>query len=191
MGRFSLQLACIIACLGCACFLAGCGASHESASVASSSSSSQSADAESESEQAPDRPATSESSHEASSHRSSHSTHARQVEAVLNGQSFTIELEDNQTADAFYKLLPLRVEMSELNSNEKYVYLDSDLPSSPVNPGTVEVGDVMLFQGNCLVIFYQAHQTSYSYTPIGKIVDAAALASTLGGGAISANFQAM
>ncbi len=40
---------------------------------------------------------------------------------------FTATLEDNDTTKAFIKQLPLTVDMSELNSNEKYKYLSSNL----------------------------------------------------------------
>ena len=80
-----------------------------------------------------------------------------------------IDLEDNETALEFSKLLPLTVDMKELNGNEKYVYLDNSLPTNPYNPKHIEAGDVMLFGDNCLVIFYKSFDTSYSYTKIGHI----------------------
>ena len=80
-----------------------------------------------------------------------------------------IDLEDNETALEFSKLLPLTVDMKELNGNEKYVYLDNSLPTNPYNPKHIEAGDVMSFGDNCLVIFYKSFDTSYSYTKIGHI----------------------
>ena len=59
--------------------------------------------------------------------------------------------------------------MNELNGNEKYVYLDNKLPTSPYNPKRINAGDVMLYGNNCLVIFYKSFDTSYSYTKIGHI----------------------
>ena len=80
-----------------------------------------------------------------------------------------IDLESNETALEFSRLLPLTVNMNELNGNEKYVYLDNSLPTNPYNPKHIEAGDVMLFGNNCLVIFYKSFDTSYSYTKIGHI----------------------
>ena len=80
-----------------------------------------------------------------------------------------IDLESNETALEFSKLLPLTIDMNELNGNEKYVYLDNSLPTNPYNPKHIEAGDVMLFGNNCLVIFYKSFDTSYSYTKIGHI----------------------
>lgn len=80
-----------------------------------------------------------------------------------------VNLENNETASEFSKLLPLTVNMNELNGNEKYVYLDKPLKTNPYNPKHIEAGDVMLYGNNCLVIFYKSFDTSYSYTKIGHI----------------------
>lgn len=113
---------------------------------------------------------------------------ASTVSLTLNGAQFTIDLADNQTAAAFAVMLPLQTEMSELNGNEKYVYLNSPLPTNATNPGTVEAGDVMLYGETCLVIFYKSHSTSYSYTRIGKIQNVAGLKNAVGSGSINATF---
>ena len=59
--------------------------------------------------------------------------------------------------------------MSELNGNEKYVYMRNSLTTNSLYPKHIEIGDVMLFGDNCLVIFYKSFDTSYSYTKIGHI----------------------
>lgn len=58
---------------------------------------------------------------------------------------------------------------NELNGNEKYIYMDSSLPINSSNPKHIEVGDIMLYGSNCLVIFYKSFDTNYSYTKIGHI----------------------
>ncbi len=59
--------------------------------------------------------------------------------------------------------------MSELNGNEKYVYIDNSLTTNSYKPKHIEKDDVMLYGDNCLVIFYESFDTSYSYTKIGHI----------------------
>ena len=81
----------------------------------------------------------------------------------------SLNLESNETVTKLLELLPLEVEMSELNGNEKYIYLDESLPTHSSNPKHINSGDVMLFGDNCLVIFYKSFDTSYSYTRIGHI----------------------
>ncbi len=89
--------------------------------------------------------------------------------ATINGEKLEIQLEDNATAVALAKMLPLELTMSDLNSNEKYVNLDGPLPVNSYEPGRVEAGDVMLYGDDCLVIFYESFDTEYSYTKIGHI----------------------
>ena len=91
------------------------------------------------------------------------------MKLLINDNEYTIVFEDNETASTLYGLLPLELTMNELNGNEKYAYLDSSLPANSFNPGTINKGDVMLYGDNCLVIFYETFETSYSYTRIGHI----------------------
>ncbi|MBR0430830.1 cyclophilin [Candidatus Saccharibacteria bacterium] len=87
----------------------------------------------------------------------------------MNGEKLTVDLEENATASALIGLLPFTVSMDDLNGNEKYVYLDKSLPVDAYNPGRIEVGDLMLYGDNCLVIFYESFDTEYSYTKIGHV----------------------
>ena len=59
--------------------------------------------------------------------------------------------------------------MNLYHGNEKYVYLNESLPTNTYSPKHIEAGDVMLFGDNCLVIFYESFDTSYSYSKIGHI----------------------
>lgn len=93
------------------------------------------------------------------------------VKIIINGQEYVIDLEDNETVKTFISMLPLELNMSELNGNEKYIYLDNILPINPSNPKKINAGDIMLYGNNCLVIFYKSFDTSYSYTKIGHIND--------------------
>ncbi len=91
------------------------------------------------------------------------------VKAIINGKEYIINLEDNETVKSFINMLPVEFNMSELNGNEKYVYMPSSLPTNSSNPKHINSGDVMLYGDNCLVIFYKSFDTSYSYTRIGHI----------------------
>ena len=94
---------------------------------------------------------------------------SNQVKVLIDKKEYTINLEDNETAKEFVNMLPLELNMNELNGNEKYIYLDTTLPTNSSNPKRINVGDVMLYGDNCLVIFYKSFDTSYSYTKIGHI----------------------
>ena len=91
------------------------------------------------------------------------------VKVLINEKEYSINLEDNETVKSFINMLPKEFKMNELNGNEKYVYLDNTLPTNPVNIQKINAGDVMLYDNNCLVIFYKSFETSYSYTKIGHI----------------------
>ena len=93
------------------------------------------------------------------------------IYASLNNEKLEINLEENSTTSALVKLLPLDITMNDLNKNEKYAYLNESLPTNTYSPKHIEAGDVMLFGDNCLVIFYESFDTSYSYSKIGHIND--------------------
>ncbi len=92
-----------------------------------------------------------------------------QVKVLIDKEAYTINLEDNETAKEFINMLPLELNMNELNGNEKYVYLDRKLPVNPSNINKINSGDVMIYGNDCLVIFYKSFTSSYSYTKIGHI----------------------
>ena len=111
------------------------------------------------------------------------------IKIQVNGKILSATLEDNLSARLFAERLPLEVEMSELNGNEKYVYLDKNLPSESVHVDEIFAGDLMLFGSNCIVIFYKDFATSYSYTRLGKIENAADLDKILGNGNVRVKFD--
>lgn len=106
----------------------------------------------------------------------------------INGTNYTATLEDNDTTRAFIKLLPLELNMSELNGNEKYYYLNNSLPSNSQYVGSINNGDLMLYGNECLVLFYESFKTSYSYTRLGKIDDPSSLKSVVGKENITISF---
>ena len=87
----------------------------------------------------------------------------------ITNKTFSIALENNATTDALAHILPITLDMKELNGNEKYSYLNGSLPTNAKMVGTIHAGDVMLYGDNCLVVFYETFKTPYSYTKIGKI----------------------
>ena len=91
------------------------------------------------------------------------------IKVIINNKTYDLKLENNKTASEFLDLLPQEYSMTELNGNEKYVYLDNSLTTNSQSIKHIEKGDVMLFGNDCLVIFYKSFETSYSYTKIGHI----------------------
>ncbi len=102
---------------------------------------------------------------------------------------FTATLYDNPTAAQFKAMLPLTLEMSELNGNEKYSHLPADFPANDVNPATIQAGDLMLWRSNSLVLFYKTFRTWYSYTKLGRLDNASELATAVGSGSVTVRFE--
>ena len=107
----------------------------------------------------------------------------------IGNSTFTATLYDNQAATAFKSLLPLTLNMVELNGNEKYVDLPRSLPTNASNPGTIQNGDLMLYGSSTLVLFYKTFSTSYSYTKLGHIDDVTGLVAALGTGNVAVTFE--
>lgn len=110
------------------------------------------------------------------------------ISLTVGGQTFSAALEDNETTQAFSELLPLTLEMSELNGNEKFYYMDATLPTDPESPGQIKAGDLMLYGDNCLVLFFDSFSTSYSYTRLGSVTDAGSLVDALDSGTVTVTF---
>ena len=93
---------------------------------------------------------------------------------------FAITLTDNAAARAFAERLPLTLDMSELNGNEKHAELREALPANASRPGTIRNGDLMVYGTNTLVVFYATFNSSYSYTRLGRVDAPADLPRALG-----------
>ncbi len=91
--------------------------------------------------------------------------------STSNG-SMTATLSDTEAARELAELLsngPLTIEMSDYGGFEKVGTLPQSFTTSN-RQITTSPGDIMLYQGNNMVIFYGSN--SWSYTPLGKIDNA-------------------
>ena len=110
------------------------------------------------------------------------------ISIKINGEIFNVTLEDNDAARALKEILPLELNMNELNGNEKYFYLEDDLPTDSINVGQIHAGDLMLYGSDCIVLFYKDFPTSYSYTRLGTLDNPEGLAEILGDGNVNVAF---
>ncbi len=111
------------------------------------------------------------------------------IHVFVDEKKFSTSLAENATTHAFRNLLPLTLNMIELNGNEKYAELPQPLPTDAKNPGTIKTGDILLWGKNTLVIFYKTFTTSYSYTCIGTIDEPKQLAEAVGKGNVMIRFE--
>ncbi len=111
------------------------------------------------------------------------------INLTVNNKIFSATLENNETTKELVSMFPMTLNMSELNSNEKYNYLDTDLTTNASRQSRINAGDIKLFGSNCLVVFYESFNTSYSYTNLGKVDDANGFVKELGNGSVTITFD--
>lgn len=99
---------------------------------------------------------------------------------IVGERRFAITLANTDAARAFAARLPLTLDMTDLNANEKKADLSQALPTNANRPGTIHTGDLMLYGSNTLVVFYKTFPSPYSYTRLGHVNDPAALEQVLG-----------
>lgn len=111
------------------------------------------------------------------------------LKITVNGQEFSANLYDNETTQKFVEKLPLTIDMSELNGNEKLYYFGEPLPVAAEQIGEIRAGDLMLYGDDCLVFFYENFSSAYRYTRIGAIENAEGLAEAVGDGVVKISFS--
>ncbi|MBL3547253.1 cyclophilin-like fold protein [Chryseobacterium sp. KMC2] len=111
------------------------------------------------------------------------------LKITVGSSVFSASLYDNATASAFKAMLPLTMNMGELNNNEKFYDFPNNLPSNAGNPGSIQNGDIMLYGSRTLVLFYKSFSTSYNYTRIGKVDNTSGYAAALGSGTVNVKFE--
>lgn len=111
------------------------------------------------------------------------------VQVIIGNQRFDMTLADTKAAQEFAAMLPLEVTMEDVNSNEKYLALKKNFTTDNHPAGQISVGDVKLWAGDGLVIFYEEFHSSYSYTDLGHIENSADLPAVLGNGSVSVRFE--
>lgn len=167
--------------------------STEQPAESSTKSTEQSAEPTTEStEQSTEQPA--ESSTEPTTEATSPDTDKEETQMlhIQAGESeFTATWADNSSVDALKELLaegPLTLTMSDYAQMEKGADLGVRLPQNNQQMNTT-AGDIILYQGRTLVIYYD--QNSWSLTPIAKIegVDAEKLRAALGDGDVTVTFS--
>lgn len=116
---------------------------------------------------------------------------SQQMNITINGTTLTATMEDNSSAQALLDMLkssPLTLDMHDYANMEKVGNLDTNLPTNDQQIAT-QPGDVILYQGNQITIYYDTNQ--WSLTKLGHIdnISADELRQLLGNGNITATFS--
>jgi|SRR6478752_2811882 hypothetical protein len=110
------------------------------------------------------------------------------ITVSIGTAQFSATLADTDTARAFADRLPLTLDMTDVNSNEKAFDLAEALPGAAQNPEIVHIGDLMLYGSNTIVLFYESFDTSYAYARIGRLDAPDMLADVLGAADVTVTF---
>jgi hypothetical protein len=116
-------------------------------------------------------------------------TNNKKMKITIGTHVFTATFNESATATAFKAKLPLTINMTDLNRNEKFFDLAFSLPTNVSNPETIQNGDLMMYGANTLVLFYKTFSTSYRYTKLGQIDNPLGLDVALGAGNITVSFE--
>ena len=108
------------------------------------------------------------------------------ISITIGDKAFIAEIDNSETGKAFIAKLPLTLDMSELNGNEKYCY-GVELPRADKHFDSIVAGDLMLYSGNCVVLFYGS-AGGYNYTRIGRLTSTDGLKEALGAGSVRITF---
>lgn len=106
------------------------------------------------------------------------------IKIKINDEAFDVKLENNSATQQLVKELGkgnITVNATEYGGFEKVGDLGLSLPATDENINT-SPGDIVLYQGNQISLFYGSH--SWSYTKLGKIenIDSNHLKEVLGSG---------
>lgn len=125
------------------------------------------------------------------------STHTAETEdmttmkmsVTIGEQSFTATLEDNAATHELVKMMekePISINMDDYSGFEKVGSLGKSLTTDN-RQITTQAGDIVLYSGNQIVMFYGSN--SWSYTKIGTIDDLSGWEEALGKGSVTAVFS--
>ena len=108
---------------------------------------------------------------------------------TVGERRFALTLADTDAARAFAARLPMTLDMTDLNGNEKKFDLPQALPAKASRPGTIRNGDLMLYGANTVVLFYLSFESPYAYTRLGRVTNPSGLAEALGKGNARVQFS--
>ena len=102
------------------------------------------------------------------------------IQLQVNGRTFAATLEQNNTARA------LAQRLQNYGGFEKVGPLGESLPAND-RQTTTHAGDIVLYQGDQIVLFYGSN--SWSYTRLGRVNDLTGWADALGRGDVTVTFS--
>ena len=101
----------------------------------------------------------------------SEETEEQALKMIIGSTPVSVKWEDNESVDSLKELCkdqPVIISMSMYGGFEQVGSIGADLPRNDVQT-TTSSGDIVLYSGNQLVVFYGSN--SWAYTRLGHITD--------------------
>lgn len=115
---------------------------------------------------------------------------AMNLTITINGTPFAATADEGQTGQDLLSRLPFSLHMEELHGNEKYCYTGEDFGGEASVPATIYAGDLMVYDDDCLVLFYETHPNeNWAYKMAARIKDTSGLEEACGSGSVMVNFS--
>lgn len=183
MKRFLTVLFMMTACVF---LLVGCGNSDKTSSSDYFGSSDKTS---SETSDSSDATASDTLSSSESSAQTNSNTEVTKMNIQIGDKHFTATLENNAAVRELIDMMrdnPITINMNDYSGFEKVGSLGKSLTTDN-HQTTTSAGDIVLYNGNQIVMFYGSN--SWSYTRIGRIDDLSGWKEALGSGSITAVFS--
>lgn len=122
-------------------------------------------------------------------HSTTEENTVKKMTLQIGNNTFTATLENNDAVDALVDMMceePVVIQMSDYSGFEKIGSLGTSLPASNKQT-TTQSGDIVLYNGNQIVIFYGSN--SWSYTRLGRIDDLSGREDALGSDDVTVTFS--
>ena len=93
-------------------------------------------------------------------------TEGDDMKLFINGTEVSVVWEDNASVEALRAMLPLTIQMSMYGGFEQVGPIGASLPRNDEQT-TTDAGDIVLYSGNQIVIFYGSN--TWAYTQLGHV----------------------
>lgn len=122
-------------------------------------------------------------------HSTTEENTVKKMTLQIGNNTFTATLENNDAVDALVDMMceePVVIQLSDYSGFEKVGSLGTSLPASNKQT-TTQSGDIVLYNGDQIVIFYGSN--SWSYTRLGRIDDLSGWEDALGSDDVTVTFS--
>ena len=119
------------------------------------------------------------------------SENVKKINILVNNYNLIVQLENNSSADALYERLEkesIIIDAEDYGNFEKVGNLGFNLPTNDKRI-TTKPGDIILYQGDKLTIYYDSN--TWSFTKLGEVVNVtdSELKSILGSGSVTLTLE--